>query len=41
MVSDVPANARLGLLPALGLASCFVASLLLLPVWLRWREPKP
>jgi len=35
-LSHVPANARLGLLLALGLASCFVASLLILPVLLRW-----
>jgi uncharacterized protein len=35
MISNVPANARLGLLLSLGLASCFVASLLILPVLLR------
>jgi hypothetical protein len=40
MVSRVPANARLGLLLALGLASCFAASMLMLPVLLRWREPE-
>jgi uncharacterized protein len=40
MVSHVPANARLGLLLALGLASCFVASLLILPVLLRRGLPK-
>ncbi len=32
MLSQVPANARLGLLLVLGLVNCFVASLLLLPV---------
>jgi predicted RND superfamily exporter protein len=37
IVSHVPANARLGLLLALGLASCFVASMLILPVLLRLR----
>ncbi len=39
MVSHVPANARLGLLLALGLASCFVASMLILPVLLRLGPP--
>jgi predicted RND superfamily exporter protein len=34
MLSQVPANARLGLLVVLGLVNCFVASLLLLPVLL-------
>ena len=34
MLSQVPANARLGLLLVLGLVNCFVASLLLLPVLL-------
>ena len=34
MFSQVPANARLGLLVVLGLVNCFVASLLLLPVLL-------
>lgn len=37
MLSQVPANSRLGLLLVLGLANCFVASLLLLPVLLNWR----
>jgi len=37
MLSQVPANARLGLLLVLGLVNCFIASLLLLPVLLhRW-----
>jgi predicted RND superfamily exporter protein len=36
MLSQVPANARLGLLLVLGLINCFVASLLLLPVLLHW-----
>jgi predicted RND superfamily exporter protein len=36
MLSQVPANARLGILLVLGLVNCFVASLLLLPVLLRW-----
>jgi predicted RND superfamily exporter protein len=36
MLSQVPANARLGLLMVLGLLECFVASLLLLPVLLHW-----
>ena len=36
MLSQVPANARLGLLLVLGLVNCFVASLLLLPVLLQW-----
>jgi uncharacterized protein len=39
--SQVPANARLGLLLVLGLVNCFVASLLLLPVLLHWRPPAP
>jgi predicted RND superfamily exporter protein len=34
MLSQVPANARLGLLLVLGLVNCFLASLLLLPVLL-------
>ena len=34
MLSQVPANARLGLLLVLGLVNCFAASLLLLPVLL-------
>jgi hypothetical protein len=36
MLSQVPANARLGALTILGLASCLVASLMLLPVLLHW-----
>src|SRR5208282_3365397 len=36
MLSQVPANARLGLLLVLGLVNCLVASLLLLPVLLHW-----
>ena len=34
MLSQVPANARLGLLLVLGLVNCFIVSLLLLPVLL-------
>ncbi len=41
MLSQVPANARLGLLLVLGLVNCFVASFLLLPVLLHWWPPKP
>jgi len=41
MLSQVPANARLGLLLVLGLSNCFVASLLLLPVLLHWWPPRP
>jgi predicted RND superfamily exporter protein len=36
MLSQVPANARLGLLVVLGLVECFVLSVLLLPVLLYW-----
>jgi predicted RND superfamily exporter protein len=36
MLSQIPANGRLGLLLVLGLMNCFVASLLLLPVLLHW-----
>jgi len=36
MLSQIPANARLGLLLVLGLVNCFIASLLLLPAWLHW-----
>lgn len=45
MLSQVPANARLGMLVVLGLVDCLIASLLLLPVLLHWwplknpREP--
>ena len=34
MLSQVPANARLGILLVLGLVNCFVVSMLLLPVLL-------
>jgi predicted RND superfamily exporter protein len=43
MFSQVPANARLGILVVLGLVNCFIASLLLLPVLLHWwpiRKPQ-
>jgi len=36
VLSQVPANARLGILLVLGLVNCFVASLLILPVLLHW-----
>jgi predicted RND superfamily exporter protein len=36
ILSQVPADARLGILVVLGLVNCFVASLLLLPVLLHW-----
>jgi predicted RND superfamily exporter protein len=36
MLSQVPANARLGLLVVLGLVECFIISLALLPVLLYW-----
>jgi predicted RND superfamily exporter protein len=36
MLSQVPANARLGLLVVLGLVNCFIVSLVLLPVLLHW-----
>jgi predicted RND superfamily exporter protein len=36
MLSQVPANARLGFLVVLGLAGCFIVSLLMLPVLLHW-----
>lgn len=35
MLSQVPANARLGLLTVLGLVNCLIASLLILPILLR------
>jgi hypothetical protein len=35
-LSQVPANARLGILLVLGLLNCFIASLLILPVLLHW-----
>jgi predicted RND superfamily exporter protein len=36
ILSQVPANARLGILLVLGLVNCFVVSLVLLPVLLNW-----
>ena len=36
MLSQVPANARLGLLVVLGLVNCFIVSMVLLPVQLHW-----
>ena len=36
MLSQVPANARFGLLVVLGLVDCLIASLLILPVALHW-----
>ena len=36
MLSHVPANTRLGILLVLGLVNCFIASMLLLPVLLKW-----
>jgi predicted RND superfamily exporter protein len=36
LLSQVPANARLGMLLVLGLVNCFVVSLLLLPALLHW-----
>ena len=41
MFSQVPANARLGLLVVLGLTECFLVSLLLLPVLLHWWPLRP
>ena len=40
MFSQVPANARLGILVVLGLVNCFIASLFLLPVLLHWWPQK-
>jgi hypothetical protein len=40
MLSQVPSNARLGLLLVLGLVNCFILSLLLLPVLIHWWPPK-
>lgn len=40
MLSQVPANARLGLLVVLGLVNCLLASLWLLPVLLRGRSAR-
>ena len=39
-LSQVPANARLGLLLVVGLVNCFLASLAILPVLLHWRPLK-
>ena len=36
VLSQMPPNARLGMLVVLGVVSCFIASLLLLPVLLYW-----
>jgi predicted RND superfamily exporter protein len=41
MLSQVPANARLGLLVVLGLVECLAASLLMLPVLLYWWPGRP
>ena len=38
-LSQVPANARLGILLAIGLVSCLFVSIILLPALLRWRSP--
>ena len=43
MLSQVPANARLGVLLVLGLVNCFAASILILPLLLHWwpvKEPQ-
>ena len=40
MLSQVPANGRLGLLLVLGLVNCFILSLLLLPALIHWWPPK-
>jgi hypothetical protein len=40
LLSQVPANARLGALLVLALGNCLLASLLLLPVLLHWRPPE-
>lgn len=39
-LSQVPANARLGVLLAIGLVSCLLVSLVLLPAMLKWRPLK-
>jgi predicted RND superfamily exporter protein len=36
ILSQVPANARLGLLLVVGLVNCFLVSLLMLPLLLHW-----
>jgi uncharacterized protein len=41
MLSQVPANARLGILLVAGLVNCFLASLAILPVLLHWWPLKP
>jgi predicted RND superfamily exporter protein len=41
MLSQVPANSRLGFLVVIGLAGCFVLSLLILPVLLHWKPIAP
>jgi hypothetical protein len=41
ILSQVPANSWLGLLLVLGLANCFAASLLLLPILLNWQPLQP
>ena len=40
LLSQVPANARLGLLMVLSLVNCLIASLLILPVLLYWWPAK-
>jgi predicted RND superfamily exporter protein len=40
MLSQVPANARLGALVVLGVMNCLVATLLILPVLFRICPPK-
>ena len=40
-LSQVPANARLGILLVVGLVNCFLASLAILPVLLHWWPLKP
>jgi len=40
MISQVPANARLGALVVLGVVNCLVATLLVLPVLLSLWPPK-
>ena len=41
LLSQVPANARLGEMTILGIATCLLASLFLLPVLLHWWPLKP
>jgi predicted RND superfamily exporter protein len=40
MLSQVPANARLGLLLVLALVNCLIASLLIVPTLLHWQPEK-